>query len=209
LKEVEAEIGRYAFAIIEDTGVMWVHPKLIERLRKLPADDVSEWHFRLAFPSPAAGRRLNEEWPSAVGKYRGQHNTEELLSGKSSILVAFVVNNLEFATAIYPQTQENAPDLKDEQKTSVRLDEAALWYRVVDELAQRYLGAERFLFMDYFIDWLVNRLALEGGPPELIINTLEDRGKECKKYQKWLPSDDESLRGTLLWEAAKAHWETI
>ena len=92
--------------------------------------------------------------------------------------------------------------LSEEQETSVRLEEAALWYRVVDELAQRYLGPERPLFMDYFIDSLVTRLALEGAPPKLII-TLRDRGEEYEKYRKWLPKDDEGLRGTLLWEAAK------
>ena len=54
--------------------------------------------------------------------------------------------------------------------------------------------------MAYFQDWLVNRLALQGASPELILNKMVDRTTKYGKYRKWVPSDDEE---TLLWEAAK------
>ena len=203
IDEVEAEIGQYAFAIAEDTGAMDINPKLIDRLRKEADCGVLEPAFDLAFPSPASNRRFNEEWAHAVGKYRGQRNTEELLREKSAILVSFVINNLNVATTTYSQIRGNAPDLSDEQVTSVRVEEAALWYRVIDELAHRYLGPESPIFMAYVQDWLANRLALEGVSPELILNKMLDRTTEYGKYQKWIPGDDEGPGGALLWEAAK------
>jgi hypothetical protein len=203
IDEVEAEIGQYAFAIAEDMGAMEINPKLIERLRNEPDCGVLEPAFDLAFPSPASKRRFNEEWAYTVGKYRGQRNTEELLREKSAILVSFVVNNLNVAATTYSRIRENAPDLGDELEMSVRVEEATLWYRVIDELAQRYLGPNRLTFMAYFEDWLAHRLALQGASPELILITMLDRTTEYGKYQKWIPSDDEGSGGTLLWEAAK------
>jgi hypothetical protein len=203
IDEVEAEIGQCAFAIAEDTGAMEINPKLIERFRKEADCGVLESAFDLAFPSPASKRRFNEEWAYAVGKHRGQRNTRELLREKSVILVSFVINNLNVATTTYSRIRENASDLSDEQETSVRVEEAALWYRVIDELAQRYLGPESPIFMVNVQDWLANRLALQGASPELILNRMVDRMTEYGKYQKWVPSDGEGTGGTLLWEAAK------
>ena len=203
IDEVEAEIGQYAFAIAEDTGAMEINPKLIERIRKEPNCGVLEPAFDLAFPSPASKRRFNEEWAYTVGKYRGQRNTKELLREKSAILVSFVINNLNVAVTTYSRIRANAPDLGGEAETSVRVEEATLWYRVIDELAQRYLGPNRLIFMAYFEDWLAHRLALQGASPELIMITMLDRTTEYGKYQKWIPSDDEGSGGTLLWEAAK------
>jgi hypothetical protein len=203
IDEVEAEIGRYALAIAEDTGAMEINPKLIERLRKEPDCGVLESAFDLAFPSPASRRRFNEEWAYTVRKYRGQRNTEDLLREKSAILVSFVINNLNVAAITYSRIRETAPDFGDELEMSVRVEEATLWYRVIDGLAQRYLGPKRLIFMAYFEDWLAHRLALQGASPELILVTMLDRMTEYAKYQKWIPSDDEGTIGTLLWEAAK------
>jgi hypothetical protein len=203
IDEVEAKIGLYAFALAEDTGAMEINPKLIERLRKEPDCGIFEPAFDLAFPSPASKRRFNEEWAYRVGKFRGQQNTEELLREKSAILVSFVINNLNVAATTYSRIREHAPDRGDEPETTVRLEEASLWYRVIDELAERYLGPDRLIFMAYFQDWLAHRLALQGASPELILITMLDRTTEYEKYQKWIPNDDEGTGGTLLWEAAK------
>jgi hypothetical protein len=93
------------------------------------------------------------------------------------------INNLNVATTTYSRIRENASDLRDEQETSVRVEEAALWYRVIDELARRYLGPESPIFMVYVQDWLANRLALQGASPELILNRMVDRTTEYGKYQ--------------------------
>jgi hypothetical protein len=89
--------------------------------------------------------------------------------------------------------------------TSVRVEEASLWYRIIDELAQSYLVNDYliFIFIAYFQGLLAYRLALQCASPELILNKMLKRTTEYGNYQKWLPGDDEGTDGTLLWEAAK------
>jgi hypothetical protein len=202
IEEVEAEIGQTAIGVAQDVGVMMVHPKLIERLRKEPHGDLFETALPLAFPTPDFSRRYNEQWPSAVGKFRGRQNTEEILQEKSVMLVSYIINNCVAFTS-YRQASEHVRELSDEQKTSVRLEEAALWNCVILQLAARYLGSECRLFMDYFEDFLANRLALQGAPLASIPNAIRDRPLEYMKYRKWFLNDDEGTGGTLLWEAAK------
>ena len=86
----------------------------------------------------------------------------------------------------------------------VRLEEAACWYRVIDELAYRSLRHdERSLFMDHFQDNLANLLALQGTSPDVISQTMADRTVNYGEYWKSIPDTDEGTAGTLLWEAAK------
>jgi hypothetical protein len=204
IEEVEAEIGQNAIGFAQDVGVMGVHAKLIERLRKEPADSLlHESALQLAFPTPDSTRRCKEQWPSAVEKYHGRHNTEELLREKSHMLAGFIVSNLGIATAIYQKTGDTVPELSDEQEMSARLEEAALWNRVIFQLAHTYLASEFTLFMDYFEDFLANLLALQGAPPHSIYSAMTDRTIEYAKYPKWGPSGDEGMGGTLLWEAGK------
>jgi hypothetical protein len=56
------------------------------------------------------------------------------LREKGNLLVCYVANNLDIATTIYQRTGENIPELSDEQETSLRLEEAALWNRIAAEL---------------------------------------------------------------------------
>jgi hypothetical protein len=105
IEEVEAEIGQSAIGFAQDVGVMGVHRKLIERLSKEPDGGLFESALQLAFPTPDATRRFNEQWPAAVGKYYGRHNTEELLREKSNILASFIVHNSDIATTISVQTR--------------------------------------------------------------------------------------------------------
>lgn len=210
IEEVEAEIGQTALAFAQDVGAMGVHPKLIELLRDEPGDSLlHESTLYVAFPTPYGRRRFNEQWPSAVGKYHGRHNSKELLREKGHILASLIANNLDIAISIFPQTGENVRELTDEQETAVRLEEAALWNRIIFQLAHGYLGSDFTLFMDFFEDSLANVLALQGAPPDSIFSAMKDRTIEYARYCKWIPSDDEGTGGTLLWEAAKHIGETL
>ncbi len=201
--EVEADIAQMAFAFTEDKGVLCVHPKLEERLRKEDNYELLEAALPLAFATPAATRRRNELWPVTVRKYCGLQNTVDLLSEKANLLAIHVVGSLDISATIYARINQNGPDLSDEQDISVRLEEAACWYRVIDEQAHRYICKERILFMDYFQDNLAHFLALGGAPPDAINRTLADRTKEYARYHIWISGENEGPADTVLWETAK------
>jgi hypothetical protein len=201
--EVEADIGQRAFAFTEDEGVLCVHPKLEERLREEDDYELLEWALPLAFETPAATCRRNKLWPSTVRKYYGLQNTDELLSEKASLLELHIVSNLDISATIYAIIRQNGPNLSDEQDISVRLEEAACWYRIIDERAHRYIRQERILFMDYFQDKRVHFLALRGAPPDDISRTLAERTKEYARYQIWISGENEGPTGTVLWETGK------
>ncbi|MGB8898684.1 MAG: hypothetical protein WCC90_05280 [Methylocella sp.] len=203
IEDVETEIGQTSVGIAQDVGVLMVHPKLTEAIQKQDDNGLLDSALYLAFPTPDATRRLIEDWPSTVGKYRGRQNTEELLREKRFLLTTFIVCNLDIASTIYAQSHENGPDISDEQEICIKLEEAACWNRVVSELAFRYIGEDRQLFAAYLQDNFANFLARQGASPDAICSTMADRIEEYFKYQKWMAEGEEGRGGTLLWEAAE------
>jgi len=153
IEEVEAKLGGPAIGIASAEGVLMVHPKLEEELRKQPDADVLEVALTHCFITTDARRRLNESWPSQVVLYRGKANSDEILREKSSLLAAYVVNNLDAAEMAESETS-------DEQDCIVRVEEVAVWYRVLDELAFRFIRGQRDIFMDF----LQGRLGAQSGP---------------------------------------------
>jgi len=119
-----------------------VPPKLEEYLRKQPDADVLEVALTHCFITTDARRRLNESWPSQVARYRGKANSDETLRERSGLLAAYVVNNLDAAEMAESETS-------DEQDCIVRVEEAAVWYRVLDELAFRFISGQRDILMDF------------------------------------------------------------
>ena len=97
----------------------------------------------------------------------------------------------------------------DDQDCVVRVEEAALWYRVLDELAFRFLRGQRDIFMDFLQDNFAHYLAILGSSPELINDTMAARSREYAEYRQWVPAENEGAKGTLLWEAAKHVGEPI
>jgi hypothetical protein len=91
----------------------------------------------------------------------------------------------------------------------VRVEEAALWYRALDELAFRFVRGHRDVFMDFLQDYLALNLALMGSSPDLINKTMAARTREYAEYRRWVPAENESPAGTLLWEAAKHVGEPV
>jgi hypothetical protein len=203
IEEVEAEIGQHAVGFAQKEGVMMVHPKLLARIRQQSDGAMLEPALYAAFVTPDATRRLNKEWPSTVRKYKGRPNTEDLLSEKSTVLSVFICHNLDIGTSLYQETHSAGPELDDAQESKLKLEESACWYRVIDELAHRYIGQERVLFMDHFQDQLSGLMALQGVPPTDLCDTMAARSTEYAGYKKWTPKGREGAGGTLLWEAAK------
>jgi hypothetical protein len=213
VEKFEAENNRQALAFAEKEGVMLVDPKLIELIQsQTDADgvpgDVLEPGLYSAFPTADATRRVNEQWPSIVASYRDQPNTERLLREKAVVLTVFVINNLNIATTLYHKLREEKPEtlpLMEEQETAARLEEAAVWIMVVMNWLGYLEEQDGRLFMDYFLDELAYVLALQGVPVNEMGRVLPERMKEYTKYKKLFPSEGESQKDTLLWEAEKRH----
>ncbi len=133
VEEVEARLGGLAIGVASAEGVLMVHPKLEEELRKQPDADVLEVALTHCFVTTDSRRRFNESWPSQVARYRGKANSDETLREKSGLLAAYVVNNLD-------ALEMAEGEIPDDEDCIVRIEEAAVWYRVLDELAFRSTG---------------------------------------------------------------------
>jgi len=202
VEEVEAKLGGPAIGVASAEGVLMVHPKLEEELRKQPDADALEVALTHCFITTDARRKLNESWPSQTARYRGKANSDETLREKSGLLAAYVVNNLDAAEMAESETS-------DEQDCIIRVEEAAVWYRVLDELVFRFIRGQRDIFMDFLQDDLALNLALLGSSPDLIDETMAARSREYAEYRQWVPAENADAKGTLLWEAAEHIGEPI
>src|SRR5262249_123918 len=202
VEEVEANLGVQAVAIAGAEGVRMVHPKLSEEIRKQPDADVLEIAFKHVFMRKDQRRKGREAWPSYVAHYQGKGNSEAVLREKSALLATYVVSNLDSA-------EMGEGETSDEKVCIVHVEEAAVWYRVLDELVFRFLREQRDIFMDFLQDYLATHLALMGSPPDLINETMAARSREYGDYREWVPAENAGEKGTLLWEAAKHVGEPI
>lgn len=201
IEKVEAETREQAVILAAD-GVL-TNPKLHAEIQKHSDGAVLEPIVPICFPMPEAPLYFNPMWPSKIVRFHGRENTDRLLFDKASFLATFVTYNLGAGIDAYILLEQRAPEATDEEQLIVRLEEAACWYRVIDELAYLFIRAKRQLFIDLFGDFLVERLALQGTPPDLICQTMADRSEEYGQYRKWVTSDVNTMAGTLLWNAAK------
>jgi hypothetical protein len=147
----DIERGLGVPAIWYADGALMVHPKLREELRQQPDAEVLETALTHCFVRKDALHETNEAWPSVVDLYRGKDNSEPVLAEKSGLLAKHVVNNLdaaELGAAIVAHIEER--ELPDKHDHVVRVEEAAVWYRVLDELAFRFLRGQRDMLMDFF-----------------------------------------------------------
>jgi hypothetical protein len=85
----------------------------------------------------------------------------------------------------------------------VKLEESALWFRMINELANRFIRRECAFFMPYLEDAFGYHLAVQGALPEAIINIVGTRMDEYASYQKFISDPKESWAGTVLWAAGK------
>ena len=207
VEEIEKETGRLAVIFAADATL--TDPRLIEALHKRGDDgELLKLSIGSCFVNPNATQYVNESWPATVKRYQSRPNSDESINEKATVLAAFVVHNLD--AAIEARKELNAAgfngaeeDLTRDQELVVKLEEAACWYRIVDELAYGCIREYRSLFADYFVDKLAHLLALQGVSPDLICRTMAERSQEYGQYKEWCSSDDSRMAGTLLWHAGK------
>jgi hypothetical protein len=203
IEQVEADLGGTAIGFVaSDDMAMMVHPKLREAIEPSPFRDVLNMALTFCFLTKKARRRVIETWPSTVAQYKGKNNSDAVLREKSAVLATYVVSNLD-------ATDLAGSETTDEQDWADFVEEAAVWYRVLDELAFKFLQSQRDMLMDFLRDDLARHLALMGSPPQLIVETMAERSKEYANYREWAPAKNAALKGTLLWEAAKHVAEAI
>jgi hypothetical protein len=205
VEDVEAKIGQRAFGIASAEGALMVHPKLLEEVRNQADADLLEIAFTHCFITKDARRRVMDTWPASVARCRGKSNSEAVLHEKSFLLATYVTSNFDAAEMAEGETS-------DEQLCMVQVEEGAVWYRILDELAFRFIRGQRELFVDYLQDDLAFSLALLGSSPDLIDQTMVARSLEYAEYRQWTPADPSvrgAMGGTLLWEAAKHVGEPI
>jgi hypothetical protein len=153
-------------------------------------------------------------WPGLVAGYKGKSNSDAVLREKTFLLATYVTNNFN-ATELAKQWREElakqgreeldgelgeklvkelaeklAKELGEEKITHeqvcmTQIEEVALWYRVLDELAFRFIRGQRELFADYLQNDLAFHLALLGSLPNLILETMEARSREYGGYHEW------------------------
>lgn len=201
IEKVEAETGEPAIIVAAD-GVL-TDPKLHTELQKHSDGAVLEPIVSMCFPISGASLCFNPIWPSKIERFYGKENTDSLLFDKASFLATFVTYNLGTAIKAYESLEKRALELTANEESIVRLEEAACWYRVIDELAYLFIPTKRPFFIDLFGDFLVENLALQGTPPDLICKAMAERSEEYGRYREWVTSDVNTTGGTLLWNAAK------
>jgi hypothetical protein len=179
------------------------HPRLTEELRKRPDGETLDLAIPLCFVTPAATARLNADWPEKVASYRSRPNTDETISEKATVLTACVVHNLGVGTEVSKDVLKDEREINDEQELAVKVEEACLWYRLIDEAAYRTIPDQRSRFMDFFEDNLAQLLALQGAAPATICRTLSARSEEYGPYREWVSDNPDKMAGTLFWNAAK------
>jgi hypothetical protein len=207
VEEIEKETGRLAVIFAADATL--TDPLLIEALHKRGDDgELLRLSIGSCFVNPNATQYVNESWPATVKRYQSRPNSDELINEKATALATFVVYNLD--AGMEARKELNAAgftgaeqELTQEQIILLKVEEAACWHRVVDELAYRFISEHSPLFVDYFLDKVAGLLALQGVPPDLICRTMAERSQESGQYREWCSSDDSRMAGTLLWHAGK------
>jgi hypothetical protein len=204
--EIEKETGEPAVVFAAD-GTL-IHPRLIEALGKRRDDgEPLRLSINSCFINPHATQYVNEPWPTTVDRYHCRPNGGEVIHEKATLLAAFVVHNLNVAVEAREQLKAAGfegveQSLTEEQELLVKCEEAALWYRIIDELAYGFIREFRSLFVDYFLDTSAHLLGLQGASPALICQTMVERSEEYARYREWT-ADVDRMAGTLLWKASK------
>ena len=202
LEEFEAEKGGIGAGVAADG--MFYHPQLIEWFRSRYGLSESEPFLQsllaVVFPTADRKRRIDENWPTIVTTYQGKPNTNDILLDKAGKLTDYIILHLGIATDLYGMFIEVFPDqfkerheINDQLQELVKLEELALWFRMLNELANRFIRRECPLFMHYLEDALGDHLAMQGALPEAVINIVGTRIDEYASYQKFIAEPEEFL----------------
>jgi len=177
---------------------------------------VLEPAFPLMFTTPATKEDLTKRWPDAVESFSGRSNTDDVLQQKAALITCYVLNHYDIALdalsivrddgskPVVDQDADNKlrQELDESVERELKLEAAASWYRLVDELAFRHIKQERELFSDYLIDSLAEMLALQGAGTNEIIDRLHQRSTEYASVTSWTGEPGQEGQ-SLLWKIGK------
>jgi hypothetical protein len=199
--EIEKETGDLSIVFAADATL--IDPRLIQMLERRPDGELLRLAIDSCFINPNAVQYVNEQWPATVERHQSRPNTDELIREKATILTAYVVHNLGAGVEVAKDVLKDSRGINEDQELSVKLEEACLWYRLIDELAYIHIPGDRSRFMDFFEEDLAHLLALLGAEPGTICTTLSARSEEYGPYREWVSGDPDKMAGTLFWNAAK------
>jgi hypothetical protein len=201
VEEIEKETEDLSIVFAADATL--IDPRLIQMLERRPDGELLRLAIDSCFVNPNAAQYVNEQWPATVERHQSRPNTDELIREKATILTAYVVHNLGVGVEVAKDVLNDSRGINEDQELSVKLEEACLWYRLMDDLAYVYIPDHRSRFMDFFEDNLVHLLALLGIEPKTICATLSARSEEYGPYREWVSGDIDRMAGTPFWNAAK------
>ena len=146
--------------------------------------------------------------------FQGRDNTAPILFEKAKVVARLIdsvwSDGLVLSAPIKAQDTGSPGRLEEDQARRVIAENAALFLRIVDEIAFSAMGAD---LSDEFIDALIEFAAKDvqgrGVQPGTFAECLDERLAEYAGYRNWLPAKDESARGTLFWEFGKKIAEII
>jgi hypothetical protein len=210
---VEAKTGSYAFAVAGAEQTLMISGELKAAFRAHEMADILDLAFQLMFTTPATKAALTDKWQESVASFLGRKNTDDILKQKSGIIACYINNHYDIALyalgvlsadgSFAAVDQDTSNKLRQELDESIerelKLEAAASWYRLFDEMAFRHIRQERELFSDYLIDSLSEMLALQGIDPNEIIDRLHQRGTEYAHIKNWFGEPGEEKQ-SLFWK---------
>jgi hypothetical protein len=197
VEEIESQTGEPAVIFAAD-GTL-TDPRLIDALYQRWDDgELLKLSIGSCFVNPNTTQYVNETWTATVQRYYSCPNNPDLIDEKATVLAAFVVHNLDAGTeARRTLIGEGQSELTRDKEIAAKIEEAACWYRIIDEFAYHRIREHRTLFVGRFLDTLVRELALGGAPPDSICPILAARSEEYGRYKELF------LDELFLWNAAK------
>jgi hypothetical protein len=140
--------------------------------------------------------------------FHGKSNTAPVLFEKAKVVTHLIdtvwSDGLILSAPIRAQDANSLGRFEEDQARRVIAENAALFLRIVDEIAFSALGADLAEeFSEALADFVRRDVQGRGVQPESFAQCLNERLAEYADYSKWVPTKGESAKGTLFWEFAK------
>ena len=203
IDEVEAATGQYAFAFALEHAagteqVMMVSSAFTEALDAHPRGELLRSAFATMFTTAQSKASLLEHWVEGVARYIGQENTRDILHEKAALISAFILHHYDIPC----EAVAYRSPIDDDTECELKLEAAAGWYRIIDDLSYRFIRPDRDLFCDYLQDALAHNLALQGCSVVSILDRAQERGEEYARLREWVLEPPQESRG-ILWVMAR------
>src|SRR5665213_2064320 len=186
IEGVEAKTGRHAFGFAGEDQVIMTSEALEVAIGANHESKLLRSGFSCMFMTPQTKASLLDYWSSAVDGFEGKPNTRHLLREKAALLATFVLHHYDIpCLAADPAISPTA--LEDDTINQLKLEAVAAWYRIIDELAYRFIRSDRDLFCDYLQDSLANLLALQGSSVVSILDHSYERSgdpRSCRAFSR-------------------------